>query len=68
MVTNREPGKNAEVCWGPRSCVVKTKMETVALNLTVQADAVNGESPRVLLETARKLVEALERMAELDEE
>lgn len=34
----------------------------------LQADAVNGESPRVLLETARKLVEALERMAELDEE
>lgn len=43
MVTNREPGKNAEVCWGPRSCVVKTKMETVALNLTEHL-AVVGEA------------------------
>ena len=35
---------------------------------TLQDDAVNGESPRELLETARKLVEALEQMVKLDEE
>ena len=34
----------------------------------LQADAVNGEPASELLKTARKLVEALERMTKLDEE
>ena len=34
----------------------------------LQADVVNGESATELLKTARKLVEALERMTKLDEE
>ena len=36
-ITNRA-GQNAEACWGSRSCVVKAKMETVALSSAEHLD------------------------------